>query len=352
MSQTAITKVDVPDEFGWHNREEVKALAGRIRAMMPGDLGQEEALLLAQYSAAMDANPYRGDVYAFKTRGKIVLVEGYKLLIRWARNQCNFSDRYTPLGGGEIPEGAIGHRCQVLRDDAKDMLETLVKAGAPWAEAFDIASQSAVGVVTKQDMFTRDNRPIPPPKGWTWDEVAKKRSLKNALNRAYGAPSPREMARQTWMVDGIETVADDWEGSEPLLAKANAQDRERRGRISERNGPEAYSDLFGEEPDWGAPKADPETGEIIEQVDVPNAPLDDYPENPDIEALDLTDGSFQDAVIAEMPHYKHRNHIAEALTKELGQGWGQRYSKTHLWGVLKARVGEGQAEMELEATDD
>ena len=350
MSQndaTAIVKADVPEEFGWHNREEVKALAGRIRAMMPGDLGKEEALLLAQYSAAMDANPYRGEIYAFKSQGKLVLTEGYKLLVRWARRQCNFSDRYFPMDPADLPEGAIGHTCHVLREDMKATLFELVRLNVPWKEAFDLVSQSASGIVTAQEQVNA------PPKGWSWHDVARKRALKNALNIAYGSPSPREMAKETWIVDDVETVADDWESPDPLLAKANAQDRERRGRISERSGPGAHSDLYGDEPEWLPPEADPETGEIIEQVDVPNVPLGDFPENPDIEGLSLMDGSFQDAVIAEMPHYKHSKHISNALTKELGQGWGGRYSKSHLWEVLRARVEtEGQTEMELEATDD
>ena len=74
----------------------------------------------------------------------------------------------------------------------------------------------------------------------------------------------------------------------------------------------------------------------------------DYPENPDIEALDLATGTFQGAIIAEYPYYNHGRHIANTLTKELGQAWGKRYSKTHLWEVLKAHAAEGQQVMELE----
>jgi hypothetical protein len=81
---------------------------------------------------------------------------------------------------------------------------------APWDGVFEIASQEAVGVVTQKDRTTSAGRPMDPPAGWNWQEVARKRALENALNRAYGAPSPKEIARECWMVGDIETTAEDW----------------------------------------------------------------------------------------------------------------------------------------------
>jgi len=222
-------KADAPAE--WGNREDITALANRLKAMLPGSLSAPEALLLAQYSAAMDANPFRGDIYAYQSRGKLVLTEGYKLLIRWARRQCNFSNRYDRLNGGELEKGAIGFRCHILRDDAKDTLKMLVEAGAPWNEAFDIVASSAVGIVTKSDMTNKQGKHIPPPKGWTWNQVARKRALKNALNLAYGAPSPREIAAETWRIEDILTTPSDWEGTAGMTtaeAEANAKYSARR----------------------------------------------------------------------------------------------------------------------------
>lgn len=259
-TQTAVTVVehaDAPAE--WRTREEIDALARRLQVMLPDSLDRPAALALAQYSAAMDANPYRGEIYAFEHRGKLVLTEGYKLLVRWARRQCNFSDRYDPLPADELPPGAIGYRCWILRDDAKDTLRILVAAGAPWRDAFEIAATSAVGIVTQAERTTRDGRPKSPPTGWTWDQVARKRALKNAINRAYGAPSPREIARESWMVDDTETIPADWTtddaspGMSPderaRLARMHAQARTREpdARAPEEILTENHAILRGEE---------------------------------------------------------------------------------------------------------
>ncbi len=211
-------KVDAPAE--WGSRKEIAALANRLKDMMPGKLSREEALLLAQYSAAVDANPFRGEIYAYKSKGKLILVEGYKLLVRWARRQCQFYERYERITNetDDIPDDAIAFRCRILRDDAVNALARLADAGVPFA--YEICSIEAVGVVTKADRTTRQGEPSPPPRGWTWEDVARKRALKNALNRAYGAPSPREVAEETWKVEDTLTTPEDWTDVTPEMSLA------------------------------------------------------------------------------------------------------------------------------------
>lgn len=218
---TVKEKVDAPAE--WHDREEVVALANRLKGMMPGKLSTEEALLLAQYSAAMDANPFRGEIYAYESKGKMILVEGYKLLVRWARRQCQFYERYERITNDtdDIPDDAIAFRCRILRDDAVNALARLTEAGVPFA--YEICSIEAVGVVTSADRTTRQGKPSPPPKGWTWEDVARKRALKNALNRAYGAPSPREIAEETWKVEDTLTIPEDWTDVTPEMPSAERE---------------------------------------------------------------------------------------------------------------------------------
>jgi len=321
-------KPDAPAE--WGSREEVRALAERLRTMMPGNLNQTQALALAQYSAVLDANPFRGEIYAFDSRGKLVLAEGYKLLVRWARRQCNYSDRYEPVRDDGVPAGAIAFRCYILRDDAKDTLKMLVGAGADWRQAFDIAAQAAVGVVTKADMLNQKGQPIPPPKGWTWEQVAKKRALKNALNLAYGAPSPKEIARESWFVEDIETIPNDWivaNGSRiecALTAKANAMNRQRQpGNVS----------------------AEQATVDLFDEGESPNDNGDEPTENLDLEALDWDD--FHAAAIKAFG-FSHKKHIVNALVKELGQGWGERHNKTELWATLEAHQAAKATQLELE----
>lgn len=68
-------------EYG--SREDVAAMARRIQAMLPGGnkMSTSDAMALAQHSIALGANPYRGEVYGFVSKGKFVLVDGYKLLV-------------------------------------------------------------------------------------------------------------------------------------------------------------------------------------------------------------------------------------------------------------------------------
>jgi len=219
-------------EYG--SRNNIAALSRRIKSMLPGGdkMSAPQAMALAQYAISLNANPFRGEIYGFVSKGQFVLVDGYKLLVRWAKRQAPYSERYDPLP--DLPDGDIGFTCWILRDDARATLYDLVKAGADFQTAFEIAATSAIGVVTKRDRTGR-NGPIDPPKGWTWEEVARKRALKNALNRSHGAPSPREIARESWMVGQTETIPSDWQEctaemspvARERLAAITAQERTR-----------------------------------------------------------------------------------------------------------------------------
>jgi len=217
-------------EYG--KRDDITALARRVKALMPGGerMTDTEAMSLAQYAVMADANPFRGEVYGFNSRGKFQLVEGYKLLIRWAKRQMPYSEKYEPMPEEELPKGCIGFKCWILREDQRQTLMDMVKAGAGFQQAFEIAASSAVGVVTLDDMTTRDGKLSPPPKGWTWQQVAQKRALKNALNISHGAPSPREIASETWKVGDVETRVVDW------IADANAgMSQDERERLAATN---------------------------------------------------------------------------------------------------------------------
>lgn len=245
---TVQPKADAPPE--WGSREEIDALANRYIAMIPGKkLSKKAALTLAQYAMATDANPFRGDVYAYEDGNKVVLIEGYKLLVRWARRQCQFYERYERITNDtdDIPEGIIAFRCRILRQDAVADLAELTRAGVP--DAYKLCSIEAVGTVK------RTHRP---PEGWTVEEVARKRALKNALNRAYGAPSPKEIARETWMVEDTLTIPKDWSADvvtpihqQELEAKYNAQQRllaeAREAHPSTRSAAQDTAELYGEE---------------------------------------------------------------------------------------------------------
>ena len=217
------TKPDLAlTEYG--TRDNVQALGRRIKAMMPGGdrLTSQQAMAAAQYSILLDANIFRGEIYAYPdSKGQLVLVDGYKILVRWAKRQCNYSERYERLT--DLPDKDIGYRCWILRYDAHELLNSLVAAGIDGQEAIQIASTSAVGVVRHADQWSsKYKRAINPPKGWTWDQVARKRALKNALNLSHGAPSPREISAESWMVGDTETIPSDWAECTPEMGQDGA----------------------------------------------------------------------------------------------------------------------------------
>lgn len=230
--EKAIVVRETADLAVWGDREEVKEFAKRIQVMLPNgkEFNANEALLIAQYCLTMDLNPFRGEAYPYKDkRGKVVMVDGYKALSRWARQSAPYTDRYENIVAGD---GELTHaRCWILRDDRKEMIREFIGLGANFAQAYEMAATYADGVVTVQESKAKD-----PPAGWTWDQVARKRALKNALNLTHGAPSPSEMARLSWEVNGHATVLDDWQGTEtmsPAEAEALAEMRA-RGREHER----------------------------------------------------------------------------------------------------------------------
>jgi hypothetical protein len=233
-----ITVDQTPAEYG--DRQAVATFGKRIKAMLPGGdkMTDAQAMALAQYSMLLDANPFRGEVYGYTDSHGFHLVDGYKMLVRWARKQCPYTETYKPIE--DLPQDAIGFRCYILRDDAKPTLREFVDLGATFDQAYELATVSAVGVVTKSDMTTKKGTPMAPPAGWTWRQVARKRALKNALNLSHGAPSPREIAAQSWEVDGIKTEIEDWANVTPdmpvyereAIAAGNARAREVPERAS------------------------------------------------------------------------------------------------------------------------
>jgi hypothetical protein len=246
----------------WGGRADIAALSNRLRAMLPGGnrLSAANALAVAQFALSTGANPFRGEIYGYEHAGKLVLVEGYKLLTRWAREVEPFTTRFYPLRPGEtddghtIPSGAIAARCYVLRAGERAFFLELIRAEMPLWDALDTASTSALGIVTKGDRTTRSGRPMDPPKTWSWQMVAEKDALKNALRRAYGGRAMNEVARLTWEVEGVMTEPQDWDGLDHLypgdreqIAKSRAMQRQR-----EEEGEETRENLEAAEALWEA----------------------------------------------------------------------------------------------------
>lgn len=256
----------------WGEREDIRALGQRVRALIPGgqNLTDAQAAAIAQYSAVADANFLRGEIYGYQGRGgKLELVEGYKLLVRWARRISDYSDRYDKLNPGEegMVDGDIGYRIWLLREDKKESIRFFVELGANWKEAYEQVATMAVGIVRKREAANQ------PPNGWSWDQVARKRALKNALNQAYGLPSPKELAAATWEVNGAETQPEDWHEAQAYetqtererSAEMHARHREWQERPQEERKAEADEAIeIMRDPDDYDPVAEAEAREAEE----------------------------------------------------------------------------------------
>lgn len=216
-----------------------------IRTLLPGGekLTDNQATSLGNYALLNKANPFRGEVYGFVDfRGNLNLVDGYKLLVRWAKKISEYDEKYEqiPVGVEGVQEGDIGYRITLMRHDKKGALREYIDMGASFQEAYGLVSNEAIGIVLKKETWSSSkNKPIDPPTGWSWDQVARKRALKNVLNQAYAMPSLEELAKESWIVDGIETAPQDW--AEPGIyqsteeaeahARIAAQERDRQEKL-------------------------------------------------------------------------------------------------------------------------
>jgi hypothetical protein len=70
--------------------------------------------------------------------------------------------------------------------------------------------------------------------------------LKNALNRAYGMPSMKEIAQETWTVDDTVTISEDWTDVSPDQP-THVQEQEAKLSAESRESAERVEDLSDEE---------------------------------------------------------------------------------------------------------
>lgn len=219
-------------------KEELIDLGNKMKALLPGGdkLSDTQAMSVGNYAALTHANPFRGEIYGYESKGQLVLVDGYKLLIRWAKKISDYDEDYgdrLPTGVEGLNDGDIGYRCTIMRHDRKKAIREYVNLGATFKEAYDLVSNSAVGIVMGKE--TRND----PPKGWSWDQVARKRALKNVLNQAYAMPSIEELGKLNWEVDDQTTIPEDWAGTDIYHtteeaenhARLAAQERERQDKV-------------------------------------------------------------------------------------------------------------------------
>ena len=132
--------------------EEIEQYGERLKSVLPGgeDLSAFSAVRAADYGKAIDANIFRGEIYAYEDHKGLHIVEGYKLLVRWARRQSDFFDTEEELTAEEMaargldPAEDIAYRVWILREDKLPALERIAKV-IPFDQGYKIVAQSATG---------------------------------------------------------------------------------------------------------------------------------------------------------------------------------------------------------------
>jgi len=185
----------------WADRAEVRDLAERLRATMPGaqKLTPEEALTLAQAALAHGLDPLNGELWYLKNKDgtPLGLMAGIKGHRRGAHLQMeregggNYWPEFDgPLGPDQkislgIPPEALAYRCKVRDTQTVEhytgQIERLLKAGLPWEVVSDIVGSrpytEGVGYALKSE-FSK----------MTLVQRAMKRAEADALKRRFDLP--------------------------------------------------------------------------------------------------------------------------------------------------------------------
>lgn len=182
----------------WGDSEEINAIAKRLKVMLPNgqNLTNEQAYAAAQYAKLSGLDPFASGFFAMPGGG---ITQHYAILVNWAQQKAPYSDKYMPLSAEEretegiTGDDTIAWKCYVLKRDDAQTLGTYISAGMPFTDALDFVAAKGIGFVTANDRKNKYGKAIDPPKNWTWETVAKKRALRQALSFSHGKPSVDEL---------------------------------------------------------------------------------------------------------------------------------------------------------------
>jgi len=180
---------------GYGQSDEVKQMAGRILAMLPGadKLSVNERLGLAQLSIAHGLNPFNGECWAIPGKGLMIGVKGLR---KGAHNQVdksggNYWVEYVEIVDAEtrkrygIAPGDLSFESRLF--DTQNIntyvgaVERLMKAGIPWEAVKSMVGDkpytTGIGII-KSGETTRMERV----------QCARKRAEANAIKQRFDVP--------------------------------------------------------------------------------------------------------------------------------------------------------------------
>lgn len=203
-----------------------------------GDLLQDDALYATEFAVSHGLNPV-GDISLWYIGGKLIVVIYWRILKGWAEMVAPFRTGFVDMSERERERhglqpgdlGVIGYN--ILDADQKffeKMTFATIQGGLKPSEATPevlplVAKGSGIGIVLEKEMKKSDGSPIAPPKGRSWAWRAEIRSLRDAIGRSHGNPTPA-MIKEYAKGIGI-TAADLPTLAEPIMSELKPPEQRR-----------------------------------------------------------------------------------------------------------------------------
>ena len=233
MVQNALTvKPDANVVYG--DREEISALAKRIKTMLPGGekLSDNESLALAQVATITRLNPFVGEVWYIPGKGPMVGIKGARRLENEdARNKNSYSwmqfDVLAPEDSGAPDPSKVfrAYKCTIndasatklylsLFHDALEMLRA-AQSKDPYTEAKEICGPRPVWEGYGYSLTGESSRMNP-------DALARKRAEADALKKRVVLPFGTEISESdAAFIDAEVSEGPQWPEPEPTQEAQN-----------------------------------------------------------------------------------------------------------------------------------
>lgn len=206
-----------------------------------GSLTLEEALYCVQFAISRGLNPF-GDIHIWYYH-KIYVTEHYRIMVGWANLREPFTAHYYRLDSNDdmiahgLVAGDLGVICYIMKRKDQDhfrfiygkVMEAYIKLGmgldldAISRAAYKESCAYAIGKLDPDEMM-KDGKPKKiDVKGWTWEQRARIRALRNALGQSHGTPTPAEIKAYAQKINPSMTISgllsDDYDPNLPKDAQ-------------------------------------------------------------------------------------------------------------------------------------
>ncbi len=220
---------------GWNHQ------TGRFVAKWDkGDLLQDDALYATEFAVSHGLNPV-GDISIWYIGGKIIVNIHWRILKGWAEMVAPFRTEFFDMTEAQrqrhgLQSGDLGVISYNILDADKDfyreVLMAAIKSGLKLGEAHRqaiplVAKGSGVGIVLLKEMTKKNGDPIAPPKGRSYPWRTETRSLRDAIGRSHGNPTPVMIKK--YAEENLVGIAgpDLPVLAEPIMAELNPPEQQR-----------------------------------------------------------------------------------------------------------------------------